>query len=128
MVKLAFYLVTTALLGGCSDGCQNTVLASFASPNGRSSAVIFQRDCGATTGFSTQISVVRGDTQPSGAGNAYVADDNHGAAEASNGGPWAEARWIDASHLLVRYDAQSRIFKQEPEIAGVQITYEAVNR
>tara|TARA_R110000787_G_scaffold37656_1_gene95526 strand:- start:178 stop:564 length:387 start_codon:yes stop_codon:yes gene_type:complete len=128
MVKLAPYLVITALLGGCSDGCQNTVLASFASPNGRASAVLFQRDCGATTGFSTQISVVRGDAQPSGAGNAFVADDNHGAAEATNGGLWAEARWIDGSHLLVRYDAQSRIFKQEREIAGVQITYEAVNR
>lgn len=128
MVKLASCLAVAALLSACSGGCGNTVLADSVSPDGRSGAVIFQRDCGATTGYSTQISVVRAGARPTGAGNAYVADGNHGAAVASHGGPWVETRWIDASHLLVRYDAQSRIFKQEREIAGVQITYESVNR
>ena len=128
MVKPAVYLAIAALLSACADGCGNTVLANSVSPDGRSGAVVFQPDCGATTGYSTQISVVRAGSRPSGAGNAYIADANHGAAAATDGGPWVETRWIDARHLLVRYDANSRIFKQESQADGVQITYEAVDR
>ena len=128
MVKFASCLAVATLLSACSGGCANTVLSNSVSPDGRSGAVIFQRDCGATTGYSTQISVVRPGSRPTGAGNAYVADGNHGAAVANHGGPWVETRWIDAGHLLVRYDANSRIFKQESQAAGVQITYEAVDR
>jgi len=90
---------------------------------------MFQRDCGATSGFSTQVSVLEDGDEPSGGGNTYRADDDHGAAELGNwGGPWAEITWLTPNHLLVRYAAGSRIFEQDEEVAGVNVSYEPVNR
>ena len=90
---------------------------------------MFQRDCGATTGFSTQVSVVAQGEQPSGSGNAFRADDDHGAAAAGTwGGPWAEIRWLAPDQLLIRYAAKSRLFEQEDEVSGIRISYQQVNR
>ncbi|MCE2570046.1 DUF5412 family protein [Motilimonas eburnea] len=41
-----------------SDLCGNEKYAEVLSPNKEYKAVIFQRDCGATTGFSTHISLL----------------------------------------------------------------------
>ena len=37
--------------------CGNEILGEFASPDRKKKVVVFQRDCGATTGFSTQASL-----------------------------------------------------------------------
>lgn len=117
------------LVGGCDDGCGNEVIARSDAPGGAHSAVMFERNCGATTGFSTQISIVSSGEQPSGAGNAFVADDDHGAAVTGDwGGPWAEMKWVAPDQLHVRYAAKSRIFEQDETVSGVRISYEAVAR
>lgn len=114
---------------GCSDTCANSVIARTDEPTGRRSAVIFNRDCGATTSFSTQISVVERGEQPSGSGNTFRPDDDHGAADGGPwGGPWAEIKWLGPDHLLVRYASKSRIFLQDEAVAGAKITYEQVPR
>jgi hypothetical protein len=75
---------------------------------------MFQRDCGTTTGFSTQISIVEAGDQPSGSGNTFRADDDHGAARAGKwGGSWAEMKWLAPDHLLIRYAAKSRLFERD---------------
>ena len=89
---------------------------------------MFQRDCGATTGFSTQISILRPNDNPIGGGNAFIADDDHGAARVGSwGGSWADAKWLAPDHLLIRYAAKSRIFKQDNSVSGVEITYQMVS-
>jgi hypothetical protein len=40
------------------DMCKNIVYKEYASPNAQLKAVVFARDCGATTGFSTQVSIL----------------------------------------------------------------------
>jgi hypothetical protein len=112
---------------GCSDACQNTVASRSRSPNGALTAVLFQRDCGATTGFSTQISILRPDDKPTGGGNAFIANDDRGAArDGSWEGSWAETKWLAPDHLLIRYAAKSRLFKRSDSVSGVKITYEMV--
>ena len=65
-------------LTACSDSCGNDVLADVPSPSGERRAVVFQRDCGATTGFSVQVSILRrGKSLPNEAGNTFTADANH---------------------------------------------------
>jgi len=39
-----------------------------------------------------------------------------------------EAVWIDDVSLIIRYDAQARIFTEQPDIAGVKITYQPIER
>ena len=116
-------------LSGCSDSCANTLISRADSPDGQHTAVLFQRDCGATTGFSTQVSVLNRGIELTGSGNSFRADDDHGAAAVCAwGGPWAEVRWLAPDHLRVRYAAKSRLFKQEEEVSGVSISYQQVTR
>ena len=123
----AAILTALILCSGCSDLCQNTVASRSLSPDGNHVAVLFQRDCGATTGFSTQISILDANGKPSGGGNAFVADDDHGAARVGDWeGSWAGITWLSSEHLLIRYAAKSRLFKQKERVSGVNITYQMV--
>ena len=38
--------------------CGNEIFQEASSPDNSYKAVVFQRDCGATTGFSTQVSIL----------------------------------------------------------------------
>jgi hypothetical protein len=116
------------MASGCSDVCGNTVVARQTSPDSRQDAVMFQRDCGATTGFSTQISIVDAGDLPSGMGDVFRADDGNGAARTSAwGGPWASMKWLAPGRLVVSYAAKSRIFEQDDHVSGVLVSYQVVN-
>lgn len=129
MLRVGVFTAGLIALSGCSDGCANSEISRADAPDGLHTAVMFQRDCGATTGFSTQISLVGSRDKPSGGGNTFRADDDHGAAAAGDwGGPWAEMRWLGPHRLLIRYAAKSRLFEQENEVSGVKISYQQVNR
>jgi hypothetical protein len=129
MRKSTAFAMLATLVTGCSDACQNRVVSTADAPSGDLKAVLFQRDCGATTDFSTQVSVARGGDALSGAGNVFVADTHHDAASpASWGGPWVELRWISPKDLLVRYDAKARVFAQNEHVSGVSVSYERVAR
>jgi hypothetical protein len=93
--------------------CGNTVLKSLSSPDGKLKAVVFERDCGATTGFSTQLSVLgAGDPLPNDEGNIFIADTDHGAAPAGpGGGPAINVLWEGPRKLLIELHSGARRFK-----------------
>lgn len=129
VAQIAFVFALAIGTSGCSDACQNTELSSAGSPDGRWRAVIFQRDCGATTGLSTQVSVLPKAGRLRGGGNAFVADDDHGAAAASSlGGPWASIRWLARDRLLISYDARARVFTANPRVGSIQVVFTKVSR
>jgi hypothetical protein len=52
------------------DMCGNETLAEFLSLDGAQKMVLFERSCGATTGFSTHVSLLRADAKlPNESGN-----------------------------------------------------------
>lgn len=54
-------------------GCVNEIYSEVQSPGNKYKAVAFQRDCGATTGFSTQISILNlGDALENDSGDIYI--------------------------------------------------------
>ena len=113
----------------CSDACGNYVQKVLPSPDGKHAAVLFRRDCGATTDFSTQVSVVRMGTRPKGSGNVFIADADHGAVgRAAWGDPWADMKWVAPRHLVISYDARSRVFSKNGSASGVRITFERITR
>ncbi len=125
MLKMLIFVAYAVIVSGCSDERANTVVASRDAPDGRHSAVLFDRDCGATTGFSTQLSVLRDGEKPTGNANAFVADTDHGQARAGGwGGPWTDVTWLSKDRLLVRYATNSRVFTRIGNVAGVRITYQ----
>ncbi|WP_420383757.1 hypothetical protein [Novosphingobium sp.] len=75
----------------------------------------------------THISILRPDDKPTGGGNAFIADDDHGAARVGSWeGSWAETKWLAPDHLVIRYAAKSRLFKRSDSVSGVKITYQVV--
>ena len=114
-------------LAGCrgsSGACGNLLITALKSPDGIRTAVLFERDCGATTGFSTQLSVIPTAQQPKEGGNVFIADDNHGAAPTdAKGALPVQLRWTSATQLTVIYPATARVFKREPRVDGVTISY-----
>ncbi|MBW3559597.1 MAG: hypothetical protein KY446_10300 [Proteobacteria bacterium] len=127
MRKIAALLLAM-WVSSCSAACRNDPVATADAPTGELKAVLFQRDCGATTGFSSQVSLTN-DGALSAGGNVFIADTNHEAASAASwGGPWVELRWLSPKHLLVRYDADARVFAQNQNVSGVDVSYEKVAR
>ena len=79
----ALLLVLLLAIGGCafflsslfSGLCGNELFQEVYSPDHAYKAVVFQRDCGATTGFSTQVSILNAASPlPDEAGNVFVMD------------------------------------------------------
>jgi hypothetical protein len=129
-VKELACISVLATIAGCVglDGmCANERLADLPSPDGRWHAVVFQRDCGATTGSSTQVSVLlAGDSLKNEGGNIFTADTDHGAAPPGlGGGRTASARWIALDTLEVRFHPRSRVFTHETQVGAVAIRYVA---
>ena len=107
-------MVCMPMLVACFPGmCGNQVQRSVASPSGKMTAVAFFRDCGATTGFSTQVSLLpNGRALPNEPGNTYVV----------NGKVELALEWIGDSTLRI-HGAGVRTFKQETLVSGIAVTY-----
>lgn len=105
--------------------CRNEPVAAYPSPDGATKVVVFQRDCGATTGFSTQASLIQGSEDfPNDGGNLFIADTNHGAAPGAPwGGPSLVVRWDGPRRIVLEHHPDARIFKAEKDLDGVAITY-----
>ena len=55
--------------------CANTIVSTHASPNNEFKVVIFERNCGATSGFSTQISLLKeNESLGNESGNLYISE------------------------------------------------------
>ncbi|TQK11989.1 hypothetical protein FBX97_1941 [Herbaspirillum sp. SJZ107] len=101
------------ILSGC-DPCENETSQTVISPSGKLKAVVFNRSCGATTGFSTQVSVIpASESLPDEGGNTLVL-----------GGtvPLTVAWRSDASLNLSGLGAAS-VFNRSSSVAGVSVSY-----
>ena len=58
MSKSFLVLLTAALMAGCGSTCDNEISQSISSPSGAMKTVVFHRECGATVGFNTQVSIL----------------------------------------------------------------------
>lgn len=107
--------------------CANEVLDERLSPDGSLKAVVFERDCGATTDYTTQVSIVPPwRKHPYGCGNVFVADTNHGEAPSGpGGGPTVSVKWVSNRELKVIHHPKARVMLVEPKYNGIAIWTEA---
>ncbi len=105
--------------------CGNEILTEVPSLDGRYKAVVFQRDCGATTGFSTQVSLLpQRKKLPNDGGNLFVADTDHGRAPSGpGGGPAVQVQWVNDQHLLLIHHPAARVFRAEQRRGGIHVEY-----
>src|SRR5262245_47820324 len=119
-VALTLAVVVGAIAGAAwlwfdYSGCANTIVEEASSPSGAKRAVLFERSCGATTGFSSQLSIVAANIElPDDGGNVFVAD----------GPPEGYVvRWLDDSTLQVT-GVKGNELKRESQVSGVSIRYD----
>jgi hypothetical protein len=94
--------------------CDNDKVVETFSPNGQFKAVTFRRNCGATTSYSTHVSILPASSKlPNEAGNVFIAKHE----------PAITLRWIDDRHLSVTAEKESP-FLQVADFEGIRITYE----
>lgn len=81
--------------------CENHLIQEDFSPNKELKTMIFSVDCVATTDFSTQISIVNSDyeLEKSDKGNVFIADSDHGNANADGEIIQLKTKWIDDETL-----------------------------
>lgn len=124
-ITLGLFMV---VLISCDSACGNEVISLVVSPNGAYKAVAFQRDCGATTGFSTQVSIVKASKSlPNSSGNVFRADCDHGKAlSGPGGGPAVQLRWLSDQDLELTYDSNARVFTKNERRSSVTIHYKTI--
>jgi hypothetical protein len=105
--------------------CGNHTLSRYEMVNRQRDIVVFQRDCGATTGFSTQVSIIeRDETLPNESGNTFIADTNHGKApRGRGGGPEVRVELLSHDAITIRHPFSARVFKKESRVHGITISY-----
>jgi len=109
--------------------CGNSVVSEQVSPDGKRKLVVFSRDCGATTDFSTHASLLDvSDALPNEAGNVFAADRDHGSAPAgAGGGPRVNARWLGNNRLVLVHHAGVRVFNAMRSLDGIEIEYDSLH-
>lgn len=109
----AYAALSLGALSGCGD-CENEVAQTIPSPSGGLNAVVFHRECGATVGFNTQISIIPSSrVLTNDSGNAVVVD---GTSEPN-------VQWESDSRLSIRGLGPGRIYRAEERVDGVSIAY-----
>jgi hypothetical protein len=118
------------MLGSPFFDCVNTPLYEVNSPDERVKVAVFERNCGATTPFTTQVSVLPSSSSlPNGVGNALVLDTDHGRAPSGpGGGPEVRVRWEASDHVVIQHHVKARLGKVKTQVGGVQIDYETFLR
>lgn len=104
------------LLAFFSSGCGNAVLSEVVSPDGTRKAVIFRRDCGATTAYSTQISITSAhESLPNLAGNVFISDF-----------VTVHATWSSMNSLVISYPADARVHRTAKTFHDIAIIYATI--
>jgi hypothetical protein len=87
--------------------------------------VVFTRDCGDKSDYSTQISILRvSDKLDNESGNIVIASINLGNMLPSNIGSVINSRWATNNNVVIQYHEKVGICKNEKEYEGIKITYD----
>ncbi len=105
--------------------CGNEILATYEMQNIKSNIIVFQRDCWATTGFSTQVSIIEfGKELPNEKGNIFIADTDHGKAPSGiGGGPEVRIEVNSENSTNILHHPNARVFKKEGNWKSIIINY-----
>jgi hypothetical protein len=107
--------------------CGNTIINQSISPDQKHRAIVFLRDCGATTRYSTQLSIIKNDDSlKNEIGNILIINDEKGGPIPDEDSE-AEVKWESNNELIVYCDSSVKTFKRENEYKGIKITYKLFN-
>lgn len=98
--------------------CTTTIFHQSASKNGKVKAVLYQVDCGATTGFNRHVSIVSVDADLT-KKNPELGHSPF----ALRGMPEVKIAWISSDRLEIQYPESANVIRAESKSNGVAIEY-----
>jgi hypothetical protein len=98
------------------DLCGNEIFQQSRSPDGQHKVVVFLRSCGATTGFSTQVSILPRDEELSDndSGNTLICSDDFGRQE-------IKVEWEGDKRLKLFYSGQACNLSKDAGQTGINV-------
>jgi hypothetical protein len=94
--------------------CGNKILEEKHSPNGYFKLIKFDRDCGATTTNSIQVSLIKSKSSlPNVGGNVFISDYD-----------FIAMSWINDKIILIKYRESLNPLASKSKVRGVAIEYE----
>ena len=97
-----------------SDLCGNNILLEKPSLDGRTKFLVFERNCGATTGFSIQGTLLdSAESLPNTSGNVFVFDYTD----------TVNVKWISPVLIKVEVSPTVRMYKKNTLVDGIHIEY-----
>ena len=106
--------------------CRNSAVSEAPSPGAELKAIVFTRDCGATTTWATHVTVTEKlRLLPNVVTLVFVADGNHGRAPQGPAyAPEARVHWRDGRHLVIAHHEKAMVFQSSRRVGEVRVEYE----
>ncbi len=103
------------------DMCGNDFSYESISPDGQYRAIVFQRDCGATTDFSTRVAILKADEAFTDKikGNIFIMDGHPDDTR-------VQVYWFSPRTLTISYQNGFKIFLQKDRFQDIDIRYTPV--
>lgn len=79
-------------------------------------AVVFSRNCGATTSDNVQVSIEKTDDAPTGKGNVVIYDQVAYSA-------LAKPRWLDDKRLVITIPVGARVYFENRRVRSIDILF-----
>ncbi len=116
------------VLASCADDlCGNDLIYSVSNYNGSKEALVFVRNCGATTDYSIHVSILSlDDGIPRESGNTFIADSDHGKAPtAERNALQLKIEWTARETVTIIHSSDARVFKSETSVGDVSVVYQS---
>lgn len=102
--------------------CGEELLHEAYSSETKYKALVLERNCGATTGFSTLVSIQFSDSDYK--KDIFLGDDDHGATPHGRGrSTRVEAEWISKDSLAIYHHEKARVFLSKKKGENLTIIY-----
>jgi hypothetical protein len=126
VLLLEFAQWSLAGLADLAGMCLNSDVRRVTSPDRRHEAVVFTRDCGATTGWAANVSIMRpGAGHPRGPGNVFRAEWRLAQPD-SAGQPAVLVEWRTPTRLRIVFDDRVEPFMQQSTAGRLSLEYVTV--
>ncbi|MGY6648315.1 DUF5412 family protein [Wenyingzhuangia sp. IMCC45574] len=128
IIGMFIFLIVIASLFSSENMCEQSIVEIKVSPNKLKKAIILEKNCGATSGLSTQLHVLNINENINEKYNPFFsADSDHGKAEITEENIInINIDWSDNETLVVEYDKKARVFIKEKAQNEVVVEYKTL--
>ena len=123
------FVMWTCMTSMFGSICGNQVVSQGFSPDRKYKFIVFVRDCGATSGYSTQVSVVRSDWKflDDESGNVLTTSDRDTGRRTNKfGGAEVKVAWTTNNKIKVYLDNSAETVTKKSKVKGIEIVYESL--